>query len=255
MSISNTTLTYLKDALTLDAAGIELSNAITTSATLSADTANRLKTAMSEDIVAKHVQAAILGTRLLSKRDKEFMKCGFSSQDVVNDIVANLVVGSPSFSPAPVSVGFGPTQSVSLSSITPGAKIYYTTNGTTPTTASTLFTTPISVASTETIKALAVTTGVHNSPVTSALYTINGAVATPTFSPVAGSYSGTQTVTVSSATSGSTFYYTADGSTPTTASTLYVGPISVAVSKTIKVLGTKAGFSNSAIASAAYVIS
>lgn len=80
-------------------------------------------------------------------------------------------------------------------------------------------------------------------------------VATPTFSPVAGSYVGTQHVTVSCATAGVTMYYTTNGSTPTTSSTLYSGPISVASSETIKVLAVKSGFINSAIASAAYVIS
>lgn len=80
-------------------------------------------------------------------------------------------------------------------------------------------------------------------------------VATPTFSPVAGSYTGTQSVTVSCATDSAAMYYTTNGSTPTTASTLYTGPISVAASETVKVLAVKSGFINSAIASAAYVIS
>src|ERR1700677_909712 len=38
-------------------------------------------------------------------------------------------------------------------------------------------------------------------------------LAEPTFAPVAGAYSSTQTVTISSATSGATIYYTIDGST------------------------------------------
>lgn len=80
-------------------------------------------------------------------------------------------------------------------------------------------------------------------------------VATPTFSPVAGSYTGTQSVVVSCATPGVSMYYTVNGSAPTTSSTLYSGPISVAASETVKVLAVKSGFINSAIASAAYVIS
>ena len=76
-----------------------------------------------------------------------------------------------------------------------------------------------------------------------------------TFSPKAGSYVGTQVVTISSVTAGASFYYTTDGSTPTTSSTHYTAPISVASSETVKVLATKLAWSNSAIASAAYVIS
>ena len=39
--------------------------------------------------------------------------------------------------------------------------------------------------------------------------------ATPTFSPVAGTYSSTQSVTISTATGGAVLCYTVDGSTPT----------------------------------------
>jgi Chitobiase/beta-hexosaminidase C-terminal domain len=77
--------------------------------------------------------------------------------------------------------------------------------------------------------------------------------ATPTFSPVAGTYTGTQSVTITSA-GADTIYFTTDGSTPTTSSTVYSGPVSVAVSETLKALAVKAGFNNSAIGSAAYVI-
>src|SRR5438876_6163920 len=44
---------------------------------------------------------------------------------------------------------------------------------------------------------------------------------TPTFSPVAGTYVGSQSVTMSTTTNGATIYYTTDGTTPTTASTVY----------------------------------
>lgn len=79
-------------------------------------------------------------------------------------------------------------------------------------------------------------------------------VATPTFSLAAGTYAGTQSVSLASATPGATLYYTLNGSTPTISSTIYVAPISVGSSETIKVLGVKSGFGNSLIASAAYTI-
>lgn len=254
MALSSESKSYLISAMGSTFAGNELIAAIANQSVLSPGTYNRLKTAFGEDDVAAHFQAAILGTGLLSDRDLDFVKDAFCLPlSALANVIDNLAVDTPSFSPAAGS--YGPTQSVSIVTATPGASIYYTVNGSTPTSASTLYTGPISVAASKTVKAIAITSGSNNSNVASAAYVINGAVATPTFSPVAGSYSGTQSVTVSSATSGATFYYTVDGSTPTTASTLYSGPISVAVSKTIKVLGVKSGFSNSAVASAAYVIS
>ena len=82
-------------------------------------------------------------------------------------------------------------------------------------------------------------------------------VATPTFSPVAGTYTSVQTVTVSSTDSGLAgfaMYYTTDGTTPTTGSTLYTTPISVGTSETIKVLAVATSYANSNVGSAAYVI-
>jgi hypothetical protein len=167
--------------------------------------------------------------------------------------VINGTVATPTFSP--VAGSYGPAQTVTISSATSGATIYYTTNGTTPTTSSTQYTAPITVSTSETVEALAVKTGYTNSAIGSAAYVINGTVATPTFSPVAGTYSSSQTVTISSATSGTTIYYTTNGTTPTTSSTQYTAPITVSTSETVKALAVKAGYTNSAIGSAAYVIS
>ncbi len=86
--------------------------------------------------------------------------------------------------------------------------------------------------------------------------------ATPTFSPVAGTYTSTQLVTITSATSGATKCYRTDGIDPTSSapgvcgagSTQYIGPVSVATSLTIKAIATKVGVTDSAVGSAAYVI-
>ena len=162
------------------------------------------------------------------------------------------VVATPTFSP--VAGPYGPTQSVTISSATSGSTFYYTVDGSTPTVLSALYSGPVSIAASATLKVLGTKAGLGQSAVASAAYVINGTVATPTFSPIAGSYTGLQSVTVSSTTSGSTFYYTTNGSTPTTGSTLYSGPVSVGSSETLKVLAVKSGFTDSAIGSAAYVI-
>jgi len=162
-------------------------------------------------------------------------------------------VATPTFSPAAGT--YSSAQTVSISDATSGATIYYTTDGSTPTTASTSYSGPITVSATETLKAIAAETGNTNSSVATATYTIQSQqTATPTFSPGAGSYSSAQTVTISDPTSGASIYYTTDGSTPTTASTPYSGPITVSATKTLKAIAAAAGFANSNVATAAYTI-
>ena len=81
------------------------------------------------------------------------------------------------------------------------------------------------------------------------------AAATPTFSPSPGTYTSAQTVTISDATSGASIYFTTNGTTPTTASTPYTGPITVSSSETLQAIATASGYSTSAVASATYTIS
>jgi len=78
--------------------------------------------------------------------------------------------------------------------------------------------------------------------------------ATPTFSPVPGTYTSAQSVTLSDTTSGATIHYTTDGSTPSASSTTYTSPISVTGSEAIKVIATASGYNNSAVATGAYTI-
>lgn len=63
-------------------------------------------------------------------------------------------------------------QNIILSTPTIGAKIYYTTDGSTPTASSTLYNGAVTVNQTQTLKAIAVKTGYASSPVSSATYTI-----------------------------------------------------------------------------------
>lgn len=67
-----------------------------------------------------------------------------------------LTVAAPVFSP--VAGTYASAQVVSISDATPGATIYYTTNGAVPTTSSTMYGGPVVVSSTETLKAIAAVT-------------------------------------------------------------------------------------------------
>ena len=72
-----------------------------------------------------------------------------------------------------------------------------------------------------------------------------GAVtAAPTVAPWGGYYSGSKTTTLSTTTSGASIYYTTNGTTPTSASTLYSAPISVPNTVTLKAVAIAAGTSS-----------
>ena len=175
--------------------------------------------------------------------------------DVTAAASSGSAAATPAFSPAPGS--YTSAQTVSLASTTTGASIYYTINGTTPTTASTLYTAPISVGATTTLNAIAVATGYTTSAVATGVYTITAppVAATPTFSPAPGTYTSTQTVRLASTTTGASIYYTTNGTRPTTASTLYTTPVSVSATTTIKAIAVATGYTTSAVATGVYTIS
>ncbi len=81
-----------------------------------------------------------------------------------------------------------------------------------------------------------------------------GITATPAFSVASGTYTTPQTVTITDATSGAKIYFTTDGSTPTTASTLYTGAIAVNGSMTLKAVALASGYTLSGTASATYTV-
>ena len=153
-------------------------------------------------------------------------------------------------------------QVVSIRTATPGATIHYTTNGTPPTTASPVYSGPISVTRTMTIKAMAAASGMVDSYLASATYTLQAA--TPTFSPAGGIYTFPQSVSIADASPGVTIYYTTDGSTPTTTSRVYTLPIVVQpvfngslpiiTATTVKTMAVAPGWSPSPVASATYDI-
>lgn len=171
-----------------------------------------------------------------------------------NNHLVSLKMVAPTFYPEAGAVASG--TALTISDLHTDADIYYTTDGTTPTTESTKYNSsskPTITAAT-TFKAIAVKNGYTTSDVVTAAYTILAPAATPEFLPAAGTYNSVQNVTISTETEGATIYYTTNGDNPTTSSTEYTAAITVGESMTIKAIAVKDGLANSAVAEAVYTI-
>jgi hypothetical protein len=115
----------------------------------------------------------------------------------LNDVwLDSIPTAAPVFS---LSAGtYAGTQSVTITDGTAGAMIYFTTDGTTPTTQSALYNSPVPLtASTVTLQAIAVAPDDLPSTITSAAYNlVLPPAAAPVFTPGSGVFSSAQVVTI-----------------------------------------------------------
>jgi Chitobiase/beta-hexosaminidase C-terminal domain/Abnormal spindle-like microcephaly-assoc'd, ASPM-SPD-2-Hydin len=183
--------------------------------------------------------------------------CGCGDIHVNSNTSPNSNAGTLTLSPAPGA--YTTSQTVTLADTNSAATIFYTTDGSAPSTSSTAYTAPIPLQTSTTIRALAAVDGVSNATA-SGTYTISNSTtppgsappAPPIFTPAAGTYTTAQSVSMTSATGGAAIYYTLDGSTPSSASTPYTGPITVSSPVTIRAIAVLAGLA-SAVTSSTYV--
>ncbi len=145
---------------------------------------------------------------------------------------------------------YGDPFDVTLNTTTTGASIYYTTDGTEPTETSNLYTIPININTTKTVKAKTIKTNWNSSAIVSAVYTMK--VAPPAFNPAANTFSTPQEVSISTVTPNSTLYYTTDGSAPTAESTPYAGPVYIDVYTVLKAIAIRTGWSDSNVTTGSY---
>jgi len=80
-------------------------------------------------------------------------------------------------------------------------------------------------------------------------------VATPVITPNSGSFVNSVEITITCATNGASIYYTSNGDSPTTSSTLYENPFTLTETATVKAIAIKADFDDSGIATATYTLS
>lgn len=146
---------------------------------------------------------------------------------------------------------------VTLSTNEP-ATTYYTTNGSTPTTSSAVYSSPISISANTTLRFFSVDSSSNAESVRTESYVIDaGSDTTPpvtTASPTGGSYSSAVDVTLSTSEPATT-YYTTDGSTPTTSSAVYTSPISISSDTTLRFFSVDSSSNVESVRSEVYTFS
>ena len=141
---------------------------------------------------------------------------------------------APTASANPTGGLYNTTKNVVLTMSEPGT-IYYTTNGTTPTTSSNTYTGPITISSSTILKFFAIDLAGNPSPIYTQTYTIDTIAPTASANPTGGLYNTNKNVVLTMSEPG-TIYYTTDGTTPTTSSNIYNGPITISSSTILKYL-------------------
>ena len=117
-------------------------------------------------------------------------------------------------------------------------KIYYTVDGSTPNTSSPIYSSPINISVTTTLKFFARDLAGNSESVKTQTYTIDTTAPITTASPGGGFYGAPQAVTLTcddgSGSGCDKIYYTTDGTSPTTSSPVYSSPINISVMTTLK---------------------
>ncbi len=146
-------------------------------------------------------------------------------------------VVQPRFNPAPAE--YFASVDVQLSTLTSGATIYYTLDGSDPDETSTEYTAAITLTDTTTVKAIAYATDLKPSPLAIGTFIVTP-VSPPTFEPSpVPKYQPPLEVSITAVPEGSVIRYSDDGGAPTT---LYTGPIVLNQTTTLKAQAYNADF-------------
>ena len=176
---------------------------------------------------------------------------------LVKNTSFNLTVSEPLKVDTPVISPDGGTFidpiEVSITSAT-GASIYFTLDGSEPTEASTLYSSPFVLSDTTMVKARAFLSGYLPSNTATAAFTktVPPQLDTPVINPSGGTFFDSATVSISAA-EGVSVRYTLDESEPMETSMLYESPIVLAETATVKARAYLAGYLPSNIATATFM--
>jgi hypothetical protein len=88
---------------------------------------------------------------------------------------------------------------------------------------------------------------------TLSVYGLAKFLSAPVIAPSGGVFTNSVTVTISNTSLGAVVYYTTDGTTPTTNSTVYTGPFALAKTTTVQAIAAEPGYVNSGVAGASFI--
>ena len=174
---------------------------------------------------------------------------GYLNSQIKSVHYAPVQVPTPSFNPSQGPITNG--TSISIACSTREATIYYTLDGTTPTTNSPIYSIPLIVNGGITVNAMAVASGCLISQIKSVYYTLVR-VATPVFNPPRDPIVDGTGLAISCSTPNSVIHYTLDGSAPTTNSPIYLSPLIINSPVTVSAMAVASGYLNSQIESVHY---
>ena len=213
-----------------------------------------LKISLASGYTLQKVNVTFSGTLsgLTSGSDKEESSTSASYSCTANAKVTSISVtyiattNTADYSKVPTPVIADEDNVVTITCALAGTSIYYTTDGSTPSSSSTLYEGPFEINSDVTIKAIAYKAGYADSNVSAghdASYDSSLAVANPTISCTA------NYVTISCTTTGTTIRYTTDGSTSPsrTVGTVYSAPFLIAADTKVKAIAYKLGYVDSSV--------
>ncbi|GAT86042.1 chitobiase/beta-hexosaminidase C-terminal domain-containing protein [Paenarthrobacter nicotinovorans] len=181
-------------------------------------------------------------------------KAGNTTVAGVNFTVFVADTTPPTVTADPVAGTYGPSSKIALTASEADAKIYYTEDGSTPTTASTLYTAPIAMGS-KTLKYIAVDAANNASAPQTQVYVLDNVAPAVTANPTGGNLALGQSVTLTTE-SGAKIYYTTDNTTPTVASQVATTTVTItpAATTTVKYFAVDAAGNQSAVASQTYTL-
>jgi glucose/arabinose dehydrogenase len=147
---------------------------------------------------------------------------GFVDSDIQQQYFVLVTVATPVFSPASGPITNGTR--ITISSTTAGAVLYYTLDGSVPTTHSSVYTGPFPINGNVALTAVGVASGYLDSAIQTAFYSLVQVMA-PVFDPSSSPLTNGARISISCATPTALIYYTVDGSLPTTNSPVFTDPL------------------------------